>query len=60
VPAMPSSPAVLAGGQLRLLRRSEVAVAGAAAEDLPRRSAPQCRCQVAWEVMRAPRHTADV
>lgn len=31
---MPSSPAVLAGGQLGLLSRSEVAVAGAAAEDL--------------------------
>ena len=31
---MPSSPTVLAGGQLGLLSRSEVAVAGAAAEDL--------------------------
>jgi hypothetical protein len=31
---MPSSATVLAGGQLGLLSRSEVAVAGAAAEDL--------------------------
>lgn len=31
---MPSSPTVLAGGQHGLLSRSEVAVAGAAAEDL--------------------------
>jgi DDE_Tnp_1-associated len=31
---MPSSPTALAGGQLGLLSRSEVAVAGAAAEDL--------------------------
>src|SRR5215469_5825728 len=31
---MPSSPTVLAGGQLGLLSRSEVAVPGAAAEDL--------------------------
>ena len=31
---MPSSPTMLAGGQLGLLSRSEVAVAGAAAEDL--------------------------
>ena len=31
---MPSSPTMLAGGQLGLLSRSEVAVAGTAAEDL--------------------------